>query len=299
MSEELEIIVTDNEKITNALVVPGAMDTMLAEVLNKIKDFKGDVSTNKGRKEIASVAYKVARTKTTIDNFGKELVGKAKIEIKKIDDARKKARDTLDKYKEVVRKDLNTWEADRAAAEALIERIAAAGESRIDDPVYGESLIEDIENTDISKIDEDMMPRWVLVRDNAIAVLRESTAVAIQRIEDAKELERLRKNENNRVRKEAEAERQRVADAAAQAKIDATNAAPVPQNPSPTHQNPPLAAVAPAPAPVAAPLQLSSHTLAMNDAFRSMIKHGVEREMAIMLVKAIDAGGIPSLKLVY
>jgi colicin import membrane protein len=44
----------------------------------KVKDAPQDISTEAGRKEIASLAYKVARSKTTVDNIGKEYVAERK-----------------------------------------------------------------------------------------------------------------------------------------------------------------------------------------------------------------------------
>ncbi|OCS62006.1 hypothetical protein BBZ50_02590 [Escherichia coli] len=48
--------------------------------------FVPDITTAKGRKEIASLAYKVAQTKTYLDGLGKDLVAELK-EIPKLIDA--------------------------------------------------------------------------------------------------------------------------------------------------------------------------------------------------------------------
>ncbi|EGT6367902.1 cell envelope biogenesis protein TolA, partial [Escherichia coli] len=51
--------------------------------------FVPDITTAKGRKEIAYLAYKVAQTKTYLDGLGKDLVAELK-EIPKLIDANRK-----------------------------------------------------------------------------------------------------------------------------------------------------------------------------------------------------------------
>ena len=55
--------------------------------------------TEKGRKHFASVAYKVARSKTYIDDLGKNLVADAKKQISLVDAERKSIKDQLDLLK--------------------------------------------------------------------------------------------------------------------------------------------------------------------------------------------------------
>ena len=70
-----------------------------------------DVSTERGRKAIASMAYKVARTKTAIDEAGKKLNEEARAKINAVDESRRTIRDQLDALKTEVRKPLTDWEA--------------------------------------------------------------------------------------------------------------------------------------------------------------------------------------------
>ena len=81
---------------------------------DKVKDAPQDISTEAGRKEIASLAYKVARSKTTVDNIGKEYVAERKEALKLIDNQRKKLREGLDIIKNRVRKPLDDFEAKEA-----------------------------------------------------------------------------------------------------------------------------------------------------------------------------------------
>ncbi|MFP5512446.1 MAG: hypothetical protein ACLGJC_05125 [Alphaproteobacteria bacterium] len=107
---------------TGALVptevyAPGGVDKILdsleAEVRASAKAL--DISTAKGRKEVASLAYKVARSKTALDDMGKELVSSIKAQANAIDADRRTVRDRLDKLRDEVRKPLDEFEAAEAA----------------------------------------------------------------------------------------------------------------------------------------------------------------------------------------
>ncbi|MDV7209949.1 hypothetical protein R4769_01845 [Azotobacter beijerinckii] len=87
------------------------LDPYLAKIRAEIDAFVPDVSTRKGREAIASIAHKVARSKTALDNVGKELVADLKEIPKKVDAERKRMRDMLDAWRDEVRAPLNEWEA--------------------------------------------------------------------------------------------------------------------------------------------------------------------------------------------
>jgi colicin import membrane protein len=72
-----------------------------------------DLSTDKGRKAIASAAYKVAQFKVAIDDLGKGLVAEWKQRSAAVDALRKLARDQLDALKEEVRAPLDAWEEEQ------------------------------------------------------------------------------------------------------------------------------------------------------------------------------------------
>jgi hypothetical protein len=114
-----------------------AVDSMIDQI-EKIarSQLAFDVGTAKERKEIASLAFKVAQTKTYIDAVGKDLVAEMKELPRRIDETRKHVRDRLDALRDEVRAPLDAWEAEQeriakekaeaeAAAKARAERIAA------------------------------------------------------------------------------------------------------------------------------------------------------------------------------
>lgn len=86
------------------------LDPVLEAITNEVKSFVPDLTTEKGRKEIASLAYKVAKSKTLLDDLGKNLVAEWKEQSKLVDNERKRMRDYLDNLKEEVRRPLTEYE---------------------------------------------------------------------------------------------------------------------------------------------------------------------------------------------
>ena len=86
------------------------LESLLTDIRKQASSLIPDLTTAKGRKEIASVAYAVAQTKTYLDGIGKALTDEYKEIPKKIDATRKQIRDELDKLKDEVRAPLTAYE---------------------------------------------------------------------------------------------------------------------------------------------------------------------------------------------
>ena len=86
----------------------------LEPLLNKLKEdvstLVPDVDTAKGRKEIASIAAKISKSKVYLDGLGKDMVSDMKNKCKVIDNQRKFAREFLDEVKTEFRAPLTEWE---------------------------------------------------------------------------------------------------------------------------------------------------------------------------------------------
>ncbi len=91
------------------------VDSILSKITEEAKSTTHDISTTHGRKEIASLAYKIAQSKTFMDDCGKKLGEDAKKTLDTINAERKKIRDTLDTLKEEVRHPLTEWEKQEEA----------------------------------------------------------------------------------------------------------------------------------------------------------------------------------------
>lgn len=83
---------------------------ILQRITRDAKSIVIDISSERGRKECASVAHKISRAKTALDDMGKELVSEWKEKSKAVDNERKRLRDTLDALRDEVRKPLTDWE---------------------------------------------------------------------------------------------------------------------------------------------------------------------------------------------
>lgn len=88
----------------------GKLAPLLNEIEAKALDFTPDLTTAASRKEIASMAFKVSRSKTLLDGLGKALVEEWKAKAKVVDESRKTMRDALDILRDRVRQPLTEWE---------------------------------------------------------------------------------------------------------------------------------------------------------------------------------------------
>src|SRR5947209_7999861 len=86
------------------------LDPIIERIEKEARSILLDISTEKGRKEIASLAYKVAQSKNTLDKMGKDLVSGWKEQAKKVDAERAKAWDRLEALQKEIRLPLTEWE---------------------------------------------------------------------------------------------------------------------------------------------------------------------------------------------
>lgn len=118
--ESKELVTIEKKDAFAFFTEPKAADPVLARIRHEIDSFKPDVTTAAGRKSIASIAYRVAQSKTYLDGVGKNLVAEYKEIPKKIDATRKRLRDTLDEWKDEVRRPLTEWEdAEKSRVDAI------------------------------------------------------------------------------------------------------------------------------------------------------------------------------------
>jgi len=89
---------------------PSMLQALLDEGDRSIADFKVDLTTEKGRKAIASFARKFATRKTSLDEAGKDLNSGLRKKIDVVDELRRKLRDGLDKQRDKARAPLDEYE---------------------------------------------------------------------------------------------------------------------------------------------------------------------------------------------
>lgn len=200
-----------------------------------------DISTDAGRKECASIAYKIARSKTFLDDMGKDLVSEWKGRSAKVDAERRKIRDRLDALKDEIRKPLTDFEnaetmrvAEHENRIALIDTLHTFEQAQ--------PTAQDIQNR-LAAISEHMQRDWeefgkraTEIADATRASLQAQLTVRQKYDADQAELQRLRDeaakreqaDREERIRREAAEKAQREADlaiAAAKAREEAAHRA--------------------------------------------------------------------------
>ncbi len=130
MSEVTDLGVIEKHNAMAVFTTKEQLDPLIEAIEKEARSLVPDVSTKKGRDAIASMAHKVARSKTYIDNAGKDLVAELKALPKQIDESRRIVRERLNALKDEVRKPLTDWEAEQERKKAEEEARIKAEEDR-------------------------------------------------------------------------------------------------------------------------------------------------------------------------
>ncbi|HGD8000291.1 TPA: hypothetical protein ACI7MF_003775 [Escherichia coli] len=118
MSEVTDLVVIEKQNAMAVFTTKEQLDPIIEAIEKEARSLVPDVSTRKGRDAIASMAHKVARSKTYIDNAGKDLVAELKALPKQIDESRRIVRERLEALKDEVRRPLTEWEAEQERIKA-------------------------------------------------------------------------------------------------------------------------------------------------------------------------------------
>jgi len=174
------------------------------------KDVVYDMDKAADRKEAASVAYAVVRSKTAINKVGTQIIKGERDKFKKKEaDIKSKmevVQATLGTMAEKIRKPLTEWEEVRKAVDADIEAIKKIGLTVYGSPEQAVAALEKLVNFELraASIVADKMYDYSSACEDAHASVDDQLGTLVQREEDAKELAELRA-------KQAEAERQDAA----------------------------------------------------------------------------------------
>lgn len=119
--EPVYALATVTTLVPTVVFAPGGVDKLLTALETDVRTQAGklrDISQPKNRKAIASLAYKVARSKTALDDMGKDLGAEWKRLAGLVDADRKSLRDRLDALKAEVSAPLDRYEAEEAQRKA-------------------------------------------------------------------------------------------------------------------------------------------------------------------------------------
>lgn len=204
MSEIMDLVVIEKKNAMAVFTNNDQLDPLIELIEKEARSLVPDVTTKKGRDAIASMAHKVARSKTYIDNAGRDLVAELKALPKQIDESRRVVRERLDALKDEVRRPLTEWEAEQ-------ERIKAE-EAMLALHVEALAMNEDFDRQLAARIESDH-EMALLMNDAFDREQAEKKAEAErQRIAREEEIKRLAEE---KAKREAAEQAQREIDAAA------------------------------------------------------------------------------------
>lgn len=205
---------------------PGLVPAILKLVtVEACRGFVPDLTTEKGRKAIASRAYRVAQTKTYLEDLGKKEVARLKELPTQIDAGRKILREGLDVLRDSIRKPLDDWEAQRKAEEeaaALARQIESDHEIAL---LFDEKRTRDLEERRRAE-EQAQKEREEQIRKDAEAKAQREAEDRVREEREASERrERESREAAEKAQREMEAAEQRAKDAEARAELERKAAA--------------------------------------------------------------------------
>ena len=220
MTAQTELAVVPAQETALAVYsAPNGLEPWLQKVRAEVDAFNQclpDLTTVKGRKQYASMAYKIAQTKTALDDMGKKVSAEQKEIPKKIDAERKRVWDTLELWQKEVRKPLDDWqEAEDARIDKHNDGIQQIKDMALFDAtpqaVTVAQVIADLEAIAIDDSWQEFLPEAAQAKDQALNKLRALLAERTQYEAEHAELARLRAEAEAQAQRDREAEIARAA----------------------------------------------------------------------------------------
>lgn len=209
MSESKELVLVSLPSVPAdleaAFIDDKYINNLIAEIREKTSTVVGDLNTVKGRGVYTSAAMNVRRTKTAIDEAGKNLVAEMKKRPALVDASRRKVREALDELAIEIRKPVTEWEAEQKEKEF--------------NAMFDEALELD------TKITAERAAALAIKieADHEMALLMNKD-IDREREEARQKVEQEKREHEERIKREAEEKARREADEAAKREIEAAAA---------------------------------------------------------------------------
>lgn len=220
-----------------SIYVENGLEKFLEQIREGVNEVP-DISTDKGRKRIASLAAQVSRSKTAVEKPGRDYLKRLKEQPKVVEAELRRFVTKCDQLRDEVRRPLTEWEdAEKARTEALQQRLTnlraladvldAAGNYLPSADI--QARIQEAKSVTLDDSWQERAAEAGVAKDSTIQQLEASLAVAQKREHEAAELERLRKEAEEKsriereetIRREAAEQARREAEQKAKAEIDA------------------------------------------------------------------------------
>lgn len=210
-----------------SIYVENGLDKFLEQIREGVNEVP-DLSTAKGRARIASLAAQVSRSKTAVEKPGRDYLKRLKEQPKVVETELRRFVTECDQLRDEVRRPLTEWEdAEKARTEALQQRLVdlralaevidAAGNYLPSADI--QARIQEAKSVVLDDSWQERVAEAGVAKDSTIQQLEASLVVAQKREHEAAELERLRKEAEEKARLEREETIRR--EAAEQARRDA------------------------------------------------------------------------------
>ncbi|HEL9864127.1 TPA: hypothetical protein U0R43_002280 [Klebsiella pneumoniae] len=220
-----------------AIYVENGLDSFLEKIRAGVNEVP-DLSTAKGRARIASLAAQVSRSKTAVEKPGRDYLKRLKEQPKVVEAELRRFVTECDQLRDEVRRPLTEWEdAEKARTEALQQRLVdLRALADVIDTAGNYLPSADIQARILEAksvvLDDSWQERAAeagVAKDSTIQQLEASLVIAQKREHEAAELDRLRKEAEEKarlereenIRREAAEQAKRDAEEKAQAEIDA------------------------------------------------------------------------------
>lgn len=224
--DDYSVIVVDQERLQAFFADGKNLDEVYGHIEKMAKGLVADVATKEGVSQIKSCARQIASAKTKIDNLGKQVVAELKELPNVIDENRRNFREKMEVLQAEIRRPVTEIEE----REDEIDRIKTVHQQLID--ADSAKLRQNIESVKAIKLTED---KWHESLEKAtkavtgeIAALETMLKAAEKREAEARELEELRRKQEEaeriireqRIKEEAEKKAREEAEARAAAEKD-------------------------------------------------------------------------------
>ena len=226
--KELMVLPNDKKGIEKVFIEGQDIDSTIAKIREEAKYLPTDMAVRKNREEVASFAYKVARSKAAVDKAGATLKAEYAEIPKKIDANRRVYKEAFESLQAEVRQPLTEWEqAEKERVQRHEQRIELLKQKTdLGDEVFSVSICNAIDMLNDLIIDE----AWEEYESEAHRVKASAIASLTAQLEKRRkyeaeqaELEQLRKAAAEQAQKDREAQIAR--DAAESARKEAEQAA--------------------------------------------------------------------------
>lgn len=207
--EQTSLAIFEPQNAVAVLTDATKFETFYERIKAETDAFTPDLTTETGRKAIASIAFKVVKTKTAIDAEGKRLTEEWRANVTKVDAARKVIRDRLDALRDQVRAPLTEWEAAEEKRLARVESDIATLRSHavVEFDETSEIVFKRLSSLRDVQFDRDIFQGHTeiaeSIRTHVIGVLEAAHVRLLREEAERAELMRLRAEQEARLEREA------------------------------------------------------------------------------------------------